>query len=338
MDANQSTRVHENPLVSVVIVNYDGKNLLKDCLDSVYRNSYRNFEVILVDNGSRDGSVELVEKDYPEAKVLRLEKNLGFAYPNNFGASKSDGEYVLFLNNDTVVTPDFIAELVLAAKSSERTGSCQSLLLDADHRVDSSGDFIDRLGMSFSSKERVSSPRKILSAKAAAMLIRKTVFSELNGFDEKFVSSFEDVDLGWRLCMLGYENLVIPSSVVFHLGGQTTKNLGQEIAFHGAKNQMSMKITNFEFFASLRAVLGFLIIYGFRVLRIKFDYVLHGSTFITATKYENTLAQNTSLKTAFKSVLWLIRNLRYLNQKRAWIKSRRKCSTGDLIAKGLIIR
>jgi len=338
MAANQITRVSENPLVSVIIVNHDGQKLLKDCLDSVYRNSYQNFEVILVDNGSRDGSVELVEKDYPGAKVLRLERNLGFAYPNNLGASKCDGEYVLFLNNDTVVTPDFIAELVLAAQSNERTGSCQSLLLDADHGVDSSGDFIDHLGISFSSKDRVSSPRRILSAKAASMLIRKTVFSELNGFDERFVSSFEDVDLGWRLCILGYENLVVPSSVVFHLGGQTTKNLMQEVAFHGAKNQLSMKITNFEFFASLRAVLGFLAVYGFRVLRIKLDYLLRGSTSVTASRYERTPAQNLSLKIIFRSIFWLVRNLRYLNQKRIWIKSRRKCSTGDLIAKGLIIR
>jgi len=329
--------VPENPLVSVVIVNHDGKKLLKGCLDSVYRNSYSNFEVILVDNGSRDGSVELVEKDYPEARVLRLEKNLGFAYPNNLGASKSGGEYVLFLNNDTVVTPDFIAELVLAAKGSERTGSCQSLLLDADHNVDSSGDFIDRLGIAFSSKERVSGPRRILSAKAASMLIRKTVFFELDGFDEKFVSSFEDVDLGWRLCMLGYENLVVPSSVVFHLGGQTTKNLRREVAFHGAKNQLSMKITNFEPPASLRVVLGFLAIYGFRVLRVKLDYVLRGNTSMTSSKHERTPAQNPSLRTIFRSIFWLVRNLRYLNRKRIWIKSRRKCSTGDLIAKGLIM-
>ncbi len=330
--------VSENPLVSIIIVNYNGEDLLKSCLDSIYGNSYPNFEVILVDNGSEDGSVRLVREHYPGAKILELEKNLGFAYPNNLGAAKAGGEYLLFLNNDTIATPGFLTELVSAAQDNDRVGSCQSLLLDADHNVDSSGDFIDRLGVSFSSKERISGPRRMLSAKAASMLMRKDVFSQLGGFDEKFFLSFEDVDLGWRLCILGYENYTVPSSVVFHLGGQTTKRLGGEISFHGAKNQLSMKVTNFELPASLRAVLGFLAVYGLREMRIKLDYALRGSTSVTPTKYETGAAQNPDIKIVLKSILWLLQNIRYLNKKRVWIKSRRRCSTGDLITRGLILK
>ncbi len=330
--------VSEDPLVSIIIVNYNGQSLLKSCFDSIYSNSYPNFEIIFVDNGSEDGSVRLVQKHYPDTKILKLEKNLGFAYPNNLGAGSASGEYLLFLNNDTVVTPGFLTELVSVAKNSKKIGSCQSLLLDADNNVDSSGDFIDRLGVSFSSKEKTPGPRQILSAKAASMLMRKAVFLQLGGFDEKFFLSFEDVDLGWRLCILGYENLAVTSSVVFHLGGQTTKRLGQEISFHGAKNQLSMKITNFELSASFRAVLGFLVVYGSRELRIKLDYMLRGSTSIAPTKYEPGIAQNPSMKVILKSILWLFQNISYLHKKRIWLKSRRKCSTKDLLARGLILK
>ena len=139
-----------HPLVSIIIVNHNGERLLRNCVESIYGNSYPNFEIILVDNGSEDGSIRLVQRHYPKTKVLKLEKNLGFAYPNNLGAGSAGGKYLLFLNNDTVVASDFLAELVSAAENNKKMGSCQSLLLDTDHGVDSSGDFIDCLGVSFS--------------------------------------------------------------------------------------------------------------------------------------------------------------------------------------------
>ena len=100
------------PKVSVIIVNYNGKALLEKCLESLAKVNYENFEIILVDNNSTDGTVEFVTKTYPSIIIIKLDSNRGFAEPNNIGAKIASGKYLLFLNNDTIVTPNFISEMV----------------------------------------------------------------------------------------------------------------------------------------------------------------------------------------------------------------------------------
>src|SRR5579872_1043803 len=134
------------PLVSVIIVNYSGQNHLEKCLHALMQNDYENFEIIIVDNNSIDSSVEFVKKNYPSIDIVKLEENFGFAEPNNIGAKKARGDFLLFLNNDTIPTSNFITELVKVAKEDPEIVILQSLLLKPDDTVDSSGDFIDRYG------------------------------------------------------------------------------------------------------------------------------------------------------------------------------------------------
>ena len=324
------------PRVSVIIVNYNGKALLEKCLESLSKVNYENFEIIVVDNNSTDGSIELVTKNYPSIILLKLNSNKGFAEPNNIGAKIANGKYLLFLNNDTIVTPSFISEMVQVIENDKKIAICQSLLLKPDESVDSSGDFIDHLGVVYNSTKKTDEIREISSARGASMLIRKDVFDILEGFDEKFYVSFEDVDLGWRTWMIGYKVILTPKSVVYHVGGQTIKSKKPEIAFHGFKNQLAMKITNFEPPIAIRNTLLFFIRYGFRELKIWCDYKIKGTTALTATDYENKIAEKPSFKIITKSILWVLSNPKYLLKKQRQIRFSRKVSTKALMKMNII--
>jgi len=327
----------DNPLVSIIIVNLNGKKNLEQCLKSLMEISYKNFEIILVDNNSIDDSIEFVKNTYPSMMIIKLEKNRGFAEPNNIGARNSKGEFLLFLNNDTKVTTNFITELVKIAKQDPKIAICQSMLLKPNGNVDSSGDYIDSIGVSFSSKEKIENVKEILSAKGASMLIRKKVFDELGGFDEKFFASFEDVDLGWRAWIKGYKVLVVPKSIVYHIGGKTVDKLRSEVTYHGLKNQLSLRITNFESYNAIKSLVLSTIIYGSKSFRVWLDYKFKGTTSFTATKYEEKIFAKPSLKIILKSLFWILKNQKYLAKKRKTVNSNRIMSTSQLQEKKLII-
>ena len=315
------------PKVSIIIVNYNGKELLQKCLDSLLKVNYDNFEIILVDNNSTDGTVEFITKNYPSLIIIKLDSNKGFAEPNNVAAKISKGKYLLFLNNDTVVTPNFISEMVKVMETDKKIAICQSLLLKPDGSVDSSGDFIDHLGVVYNSKTEIDEIREVSSARGASMLVRSDIFEKLDGFDQKFFVTFEDVDLCWRSWILGYRVLIIPTSIVYHEGGITIKKIKSEIAFHGFKNQLAMKITNFEPILAMRNMMLFFGIYGIRELKIWLDYTISGSTKLSSTEYEDNIAPKPSFKVIAKSIFWILSNYGYLLKKQRTINKNRVYST-----------
>jgi len=305
----------ELPKVSIIIITYNGKQLLEKCLESLFKINYNNFEVIIVDNNSTDNTIEFITKNYPSIIIIKLDSNKGFAEPNNIGTKTAKGEYFLFLNNDTVVTPNFISSMIEVMELDRTIGICQSLLLKPDGSLDSSGDFIDKLGVVYNSKTKSNEIREISSARGASMLIHKELFEKLGGFDETFFVSFEDVDLGWRTWILGYRVVLIPTSIVYHSAGTTIKKIGSDIAFHGFKNQISMKITNFEINYMISNLIKFFVVYGIRELKIWWDYKNKGTTKITPTEYESTIAQKPDFIIIAKSLFWIIKNPVYLIKK-----------------------
>ena len=318
------------PRVSIIIVNYNGKHHLESCLESLLKINYNNTEIIVVDNNSIDDSVSFISTNFPDLILIKLNENKGFAEPNNIASKMATGDLLLFLNNDTIVTPSFVSELVKSIQQNSNVGICQSLLLKPDESIDSSGDFIDNLGVVYNSKTQISKIREISSARGASMMIKKKIFDQLEGFDEKFYFSFEDVDLSWRCWIAGYKVLVIPKSIVYHLGGQTYQKVKNKMAFHGFKNQLSMKITNFEPTLAIKNMIKFFIIYGIRELKIWFDYKIHGKTELSSTKYESNIAPSPSFKIIFNSIWWILCNQKYLIQKRRKVNSSRKVSTKQL--------
>ncbi|RZD48851.1 MAG: hypothetical protein CXT78_00485 [Thaumarchaeota archaeon] len=318
------------PLVSIIIINYNGKFYLEKCLESIKKINYDNLEIIVVDNNSTDGTMEFLVQNYPSIITLKLDQNYGFAKPNNMAAKIAKGKFLLFLNNDTKVTSTFVSELVDVLLDDEQIAICQSLLLKPNGEMDSSGDFIDKIGIVYNSKEKINTIREISSARGASMIIRKNIFEELHGFDEKFFVSFEDVDLGWRTWIQGYKVVINPKSVVYHYGGKTHNSIKNEIAFHGLKNQLAMKITNFEPKYRINSLVKFFFVFGLRELKILLDYKFTGKTTMTSTKYERTIAAEPSIKVIIKALFWIISNQKYLSEKSKEISSSRKVSTREL--------
>ena len=317
----------ENNLVSIIIINYNGKHHLEKCLKSLMQIDYKNYEIILVDNNSIDDSINFVKKFYPSVGIIQLEKNYGFAEPNNIGAKKATGEFLLFLNNDTIVKPNFISELVKVINTDSKIAICQSFLLKPNGEIDSSGDFVDTLGRAYSSRKKVSEVREILGARGAAMLIRKESFFDLGKFDKSFFASFEDVDMGWRAWLWGYRVVLVPSSVVYHTGGQTIKNISDEIRFHGIKNTLMLRLVNFELSLAIKSIIKlFFVSFMRKIFRVK----------IISDPEEGPPLPSYGI--TFKGVSWVIKNLGYVLEKRKLVNKKRVLSTKELIEKGLITR
>ncbi len=284
----------------------------------------------MVDNNSTDSSVQYISDHYPSTTILKLDTNYGFAEANNRGTKIANGDYFLFLNNDTKVDSNFLNELILSFKNRPKVGIAQSLLLKPNGEIDSSGDFIDTIGVVYSSKSKIQKIREISSARGASMIIKRNIFELLGGFDSKFFAVFEDVDLCWRAWIMGYRVIVVPSSIVYHTGGQTIKHLYNEIMFHGIKNQIIIKITNFESHLVLKKLLAFFLKYGTREIKVRLDYISKGTTNIIATEYEPKIANTHNPIIIIKSLLWLFCNARYLRNKHNHVNSTRKIPSSEL--------
>jgi hypothetical protein len=217
-------------LVSVVIPNWNGKRFLSGCLDSLLKLDYPDVEIIIVDNGSTDGSVELLRTQYPGIRLIAFEKNTGFSVAVNAGIRASSGEFVALLNNDTVVEPNWISEMVAVMHSHPEVGStgCKMLAYDDRQLLDGAGDGYRRGGLPgrIGHRERdlgqFDTPRYILGACGGAALYRRSLFEDIGLFDEDYFAYLEDVDLGLRAQNAGYKCLYVPTAVMYHLGCGTT--------------------------------------------------------------------------------------------------------------------
>lgn len=219
--------MHQCPKVSVVILNWNGRPYLRGCLTSVFDQIYHNYEVIVVDNGSTDGSVEYVRTNFPTAKVVTNERNLGFAQGNNIGIKEafgdSDVKYIATLNNDTVVERDWLAPLIDIMEADESIGSCQSKILSFQYPdiTDNIGITICRDGSAcnrgINKRDTCHAMEEIFGVCAAAAIYRRRALEEVGLFDEIFFAYMEDVDLAWRLRLKGWRSVVVPSSIVYHI-------------------------------------------------------------------------------------------------------------------------
>jgi len=316
-----------NPLVSIIIVNYNGKSNLEKCLESLSNINYDNYEITLIDNNSTDKSVEFVMNNYPSIIIIKLNKNQGFAEPNNIGAKNANGDFYLFLNNDTVVRPNFLNEMINLLKKDSEIAICQSLLLKPNGDVDSSGDFVDTLGRAYSSRDKVNEVKKILSARGASMMVRKEPFWDLGGFDKKFFASFEDVDLGWKAWICGYKVVIVPNSIVYHSGSQTVKDFSSEIKFHGVKNTLILQLVNFETSYAIPSI-----------FKLFFSSFLRKCFGLSIFENNETILTLPTLKTTFRGVIWVLKNMKYILEKRKNLSLRRVRTTKDLLKMGLITK
>lgn len=208
---------------TVVIPNYNGIGYLRDCLTSLAESGVT--AVVVVDNGSADGSAELVRTQFPQVKLIVLTENRGFSAAVNIGIQNAETEYVYLLNNDTRIYPDTIPALehVMDNHPDVFSAASKMLQMSEPERIDSAGDFYCALGWAFARGKDRSSIRYerggyVFSSCAGAAMYRTGLLEELGGFDENHFAYLEDVDIGYRANIYGYRNYFVPESVVLHAG------------------------------------------------------------------------------------------------------------------------
>lgn len=244
-------------LVSIIIVNWNGKKYLEKCLSSLRAQNYKKVETILVDNGSADDSVSWVREKFPEVKIIENDKNLGFAQANNIGYESSKGAYVLFLNNDTEVKKDFLIELVKVLEENKEIGGAQGkiFLMGQPNRLDSVGAFLTPTGFLYHFGVRKKDSPKyskriyIHTAKGACMMFKRKVLEKVKVegeiFDQRYFAYFEESDLCHRVWLAGYKIVFVPNSVIYHEMGATSSKLRSSfIQYHSYKNRINSYIKN----------------------------------------------------------------------------------------------
>jgi GT2 family glycosyltransferase len=300
------------PFVSVIVLNYNGKHLLYDCFSTLFATDYENFEVILVDNASVDGSVEYVKKSFrePRFKVITLDRNYGPAHGRNKGIEKSLGDYVVLLDNDVRVHKKWLKEVVKVMESDPNIGAAQpKLLLDDEVHIDAAGGFIDYLGRVYQRgvfEEDVGQYDKIdevFYAKNAAVIFRRKILKEVGLLDPDYFMYYEETDLCWRIWLRGYRVVYVPTSVVYHKGAATMgKKRSPEAIFSDRKNQIATLIKNYR--------LGNLVKYLPPILTRMFLFSVK-----LALKGKRDLAA-----AYLKAIIWNIVNLRKLWKKRMYVQ------------------
>lgn len=239
-------------IATIVIPNLNGMNYLKDCLDSLMNQSRQDFSIILIDNGSQDGSADYVESHYPDVEVVRFETNQGFCRAVNEGIILTKTPYVILLNNDIVCEERFVEKLVEAMEAESSCFSCASKMLQMYHPelMDNAGDYYSALGWAFAlgkgkRADRYNKKREIFSACAGAAIYRRAVFDEIGLFDETHFAYLEDIDVAYRARIAGYRNLYIPEAVVRHVGSATSGSVYNEFKIrHSSRNSIYLVYKN----------------------------------------------------------------------------------------------
>lgn len=299
------------PIFSVILVNYNGKDFVLDCIASILRSTYPNFEVILVDNGSCDDSLELVGQKFggdSRLKVIRNTKNLHFAEANNIGIRNTGGDFVILLNNDTEVESNWLEQIEVVMRDNS-IGAAQPKIICYDDRniIDNAGNYVDRLGYTHGrghlekDNGQYENEEEIFFAAGTAIVIRRSVLKEVGLLDSKFLINIEDLDLSWRIRLKGYRIVYIPKSVIYHKGSRTVIKFPGRIfiTMLSRKNRIATLIKNYGSLRLLINLPAVVMVY----LLIFFKELL--------------IDRNPKLAiTSVSAILWNIKELPYLLNKR----------------------
>lgn len=305
--------------ISIIIVNFNGKKWLKDCLGGLSKQTYKNYEIIFVDNGSSDGSVDFVKSNFTKVKLVLSKVNLGFAGGNNLGIKKVSGDYVLLINNDAKVDSDYLEKFIQGFEKHPKAGIIQSKIvwMNDPSKIDSCGSYWTDTSFLYyigngkdASLPKYNTPFQVFSVKGASIMVKKEMIRKIGLFDEDFWSYYEETDMCHRAWLSGYEVWYWPKAVCFHANGGTSLGFNNNfIQFHNFKNKLSSFIKNFEPGNLIYAVMCFLI----------FNIAI-GIVWIFRGKIKNSIS-------LVRALSWNLKNIhKTLNKRKDVQKSR---VTGD---------
>jgi len=309
------------PLVSILVLNYNGKRFLKECFDSLYQSEYPNYEVVLVDNNSTDDSVAYTQSEYPNVRIVQTGLNAGYSRAYNIAFRESSGKYYILLNNDVVVDKNWLEPMVKAAEDDDRIGALQpkirSLIDDGYFEyAGSSGGFIDKYGYPFlrgrifytieKDDGQYNDECSVFWTSGAAMFVRAEALKLSGDLDEDFVHHMEEIDLCWRLLLVGYSLKVVPESVMYHYAGATIKADSFKKLYWNHRNGIIALLKNLQM-KNLLKVIG---------VRLLLDVI----NVFYAGIIQFDLKHSYSI---IKSHLWVIAHLRFIIEKRKYVQSLR---------------
>ena len=324
--------VTSSPYVSIIILNYNGQNYIRRCVESVLKSEYDNFELLIVDNNSADNSFNIVKSEFHDDRIrlIRNNKNLGFASGNNLGANYAKGEYIVLLNVDTEVHAKWLAELVAVMQSDLTIGAAQAKLLSLDDKsvFDSAGDYLDFYGLSFrrggdwaeKDSGQYDNIEDIFSARGAAVITRKEIIQQIGLFDDDYFLSFEDIDFCWRVKLYGKRVTLVPKSIVYHKGGGISSEVSDNIDnMHGTKNIVMTMIKNYN-----------------NSHMIKFAIIPHIISLITGLFILEELVMRRdnkfmNIKIRLRALYWILSNSRKIRSKRRYVQSIRKTHDSEIM-------
>ncbi|HYM95137.1 MAG TPA: glycosyltransferase family 2 protein [Chitinophagaceae bacterium] len=250
------------PKVAIVILNWNGRIYLEKFIPAVLLSSYPSFEVIVVDNGSSDDSVTFLQQNFPSVRIIRFDKNYGYAKGYNKALVQIEADYYAILNSDVEVQIRWLEPMVALLGSDPSIAACQPKVLSCNNRnlfeyAGAAGGWLDKYGYPFA-KGRIfdvceedttqyDQTEPVFWASGAALFIRAGVFHEMKGFDEYFFAHQEEIDLCWRIQLAGYKIYSCPSSVVFHVGGGTLPKGNSLKTYLNFRNNRIMMSKNLPF-------------------------------------------------------------------------------------------
>ena len=241
--------------LAIVILNWNGAEMLKKYLPSVLNYSREEAVVYVADNASTDNSIALLKEQFPEVRLILLEKNWGFAEGYNKALAQVDAEYYLLLNSDIEVTPGWLTPMIEFMDAHKEVAACQPKLLsifqrDSFEYAGACGGYMDRYGYPFCrgrifdvvehDKGQYDEPAKIHWATGAALLVRARIYKEVGGLDGRFFAHQEEIEMCWRMRIRGYQIWCLPQSKVYHVGGGTLPKSNPMKTYLNFRNNLTM--------------------------------------------------------------------------------------------------
>ena len=246
--------------ISVILVNYNGIHLLKSCIESLYSQSFKDVEIILVDNASQDGSIEYVGTVFPDVKIVPLPRNTGFAGANNEGLKRAKGRYIMLINNDAEVDKNCIERLYAEMESHTDVGiGATRMMVYGENTIDSAGDGFSTNLKGFKRGEGLSPDlfdrgEHVFGACAGAALYRRAMIEKIGFMDEDFFLIQEDADLNFRAQLAGWKVMYVPSAVVYHKVRSTIGHMSDIAIYYTLRNSELVRIKNIPFTVFLRCL------------------------------------------------------------------------------------
>ncbi|KKU83771.1 hypothetical protein A2973_00650 [Candidatus Gottesmanbacteria bacterium RIFCSPLOWO2_01_FULL_49_10] len=298
--------------VSIIILNYNGCRHTVDCLRSLAKISFVDYEIILYDNGSSDDTAQVVKKTFKHVRIIKIKQNVGYCKGTNDAYRYARGQYVLLLNNDTIVTKDFLTTLVRRMEEDPNNGIVQpKLIFQKTKKLQAGCTFFTNTGFLYyfghgkdPNEPKYNVPMQMHSVNGACTLVKREVIEKIGLFDEDFFLYFEETDFCHRALLAGYKIWYEPKAVVYHLGGMDNSTYKySQLVYNATRNRLMSYLKNLEAHSLLKVLpvhllLNILSLFGFAILG----------------KPENSLA-------VLKALMYNVSHLRSTWHKRVYVQT-----------------